>query len=89
MNVPLIQTNKTQPTFGILKGYKKTPYGEYTWGEYKGYKIEVFDAKKSQQKLIYVSDNKLLKWIKSKFIYFLNDKKRVILSENKRINYLS
>lgn len=76
MNVPPAQPNKSQPTFGILKGYKKTPYGEYTWGVYKGYKIEIFDAKKSQQKLIYVSDNKLLNWIKSKFIYFLNDKKK-------------
>ena len=36
---------KPHPTFGILKGYKKTPYGEYTWGVYKGYKIEIFDAK--------------------------------------------
>lgn len=84
------EPNKSQPTFGILKGYKKTPYGEYTWGEFKGHKIEVFDAtEKYNQKLHYVSNNQTLKWIESKFIYFLNDKKRVILSENKRINYLS
>lgn len=80
---------KPQPTFGILKGYKKTPYGQYTWGEFKGHKIEIYDAKEHNQKLQYVSNNQTLKWIKSKFIYFLNDKKRVILSENKRINYLS
>lgn len=83
MNVPPIQPIKPQPTFGILKGYKKTPYGEYTWGEYKGYKIEIFDAKKSQQKLIYVSDNKLLKWIKSKLRYFQDGIKRIIRSKAK------
>lgn len=33
------------PSFGIYKGHRITNYGEYTWGEYKGYKIEIFDAK--------------------------------------------
>ena len=45
MNVPPLKPEKPQPTFGILKGYKKTPYGEYTWGEFKGHKIEIYDAK--------------------------------------------
>lgn len=67
--------------FGILKGYKKTSYGEYTWGTYKGHKIEVFDAKKHQQKLIYVSDNKLLKWIKSKLTYIQDGIKKIVRSE--------
>lgn len=71
------------PTFGILKGYRKTPYGQYMWGEYKQHKIEVFDAqKKNGQKLIYVSD-KLLNWVKSKLFYLQDGIKKVIRSENK------
>ena len=83
MNVPPIQPNKPQPTFGILKGYKKTPFGEYTWGEYKGYKIEILDAKKYNQKLQYVSNNQTLKWIESKLRYFQDGIKRIIRSKAK------
>lgn len=76
-----IERIKDKTSFGILKGYKKTSYGEYMWGIYKGKKIEVFDAKKSQQKLIYVSDNKLLKWIKSKLTYIQDGIKKIVRSE--------
>ena len=62
-------------TFGIYKGSKKRPYGEYKWGEYKGLKIEVFDAYKNNQKLIYVSKN--MKFIKSKLTYWLNGIKKI------------
>lgn len=69
-------------SFGILKGYKKTPYGQYTWGVYKGHKIEVFDAtEKHNQKLHYVSNNQTLKWIKSKLRYFQNGIKKIMRSE--------
>lgn len=77
---------KPQPidnvSFGIYKGHRKTNYGEYTWGKYKDYKIEVFDAYKNNQKLIYVSD-KVLNWVKSKLIYFENGIKKIMRSENR------
>ena len=70
-------------SFGIFKGYKKRPYGDYIWGEYKGKKIEVFDAYKNNQLLIYVSEN--MNFIKSKLVYFKDNKKdKVVYSENKR-----
>lgn len=79
MQLQPIQPNN--PTFGILQEYRKTSYGEYLKGVYKGKKIEVFDAYKNNQKLIYVSDNRLLRWIKSKLIYFQNGIKKVARSE--------
>ena len=70
-------------SFGILKGYRKTAYGEYMWGTYKGHKIEVFDAtEKHGQKLQYVSDS-LLRWVKSKLIYLQNGIKKINRSEAK------
>lgn len=70
-------------TFGILKGYKKTSYGQYMWGTYKGHKIEVFDAiEKHGQKLQYVSDN-LLRWVKSKLTYIQDGIKKINRSEAK------
>lgn len=61
--------------FKIYKGSAKKSYGEYTWGEYKGLKIEVFDAYKHHQKLFYVS--KCLNFIKSKLIYWIDGKKKI------------
>lgn len=81
MQIPPDRHPSPNPTFGILKGYKKTSYGDYTWGIYKGHKIEVYNAKKHDQKLIYVSDSKLLKWIKSKLIYIENGIKKILRSE--------
>ncbi len=71
------------PSFGILKGYRETAYGQYMWGTYKGNKIEVFNAEKHKQKLIYVSDN-LLNWVKSKLIYFQNGEKKINRSSAKK-----
>jgi hypothetical protein len=76
-----IERIKDKTSFGIYKGHRLTSYGEYTWGIYKGKKIEVFDAKKHQQKLIYVSHNKLLKWIKSKLTYIQDGIKKINRSE--------
>lgn len=82
MQVPPVTTDKPKPTFGILKGYRKTPYGEYTWGLYKGHKIEIFDAtKKYNQKLQYVSENKTLRWVWSKLKYVQNGINKVIRSK--------
>ena len=83
MNAPPIQPNKPQPTFGILKGYKKTPYGQYTWGIYKGYKIEIFDAKKYNQKLQYVSENNTLRWVWSKLKYVQDGIRKISRSKAK------
>lgn len=68
-------------SFGILKGVKKRPYGDYLWGEYKGKKIEVYDAKKFQQLLIYVSEK--MRFVKSKLIYFQDGVKKIIRAEGK------
>lgn len=70
------------PSFGIYNGTKITSYGKCTYGNYKGYKIEVFDAYKNKQKLIYVSDN-LLNWVKSKLIYFQDGIKKINRSSAK------
>lgn len=78
MKIQPTQTNKPQPTFGILKGYKKTSYGNYMWGEYKGYRIEIYNAKKYGQKLQYVSNSKTLRWIWSKLKYMQEGIKKVI-----------
>lgn len=61
--------------FGIYKGSSQKPYGEYIWGEYKGLKIEVFDAYKHHQKLFYVS--KCFNFIKSKFVYWVESAKKI------------
>ena len=85
MNVPPIPPTKPpkpQPTFGILKGYKKTPYGDYMWGVSKGKKIEVFNAWKNDQKLIYVSEEDTWRWVKSKFTYMQNKVKKVVKSQS-------
>ena len=69
-------------TFGILKGWRPTSYGQYMWGEYKGYKIDVYDAtKKYNQKLIYISNKNTLKWIKSKLIYLNKGIAKILRSE--------
>jgi len=77
MQVPPISQVQNQTSFGILKGYRKTPYGEFTWGVFKGARIEVYDAKRDSSKLIHVSDNKTLQWLKYKFLYMQNGFKRV------------
>lgn len=83
MNVPPTQPIKPQPTFGILKGYKKTPYGQLTWGTYKNYRILIKDDKMYDQKLIYVIDNKLSKWVKSKLIYIQDGVRKIMRSQAK------
>ena len=73
--------SKPQPTFGILKSYKKTSYGDYMWGVSKGKNIEVFNAWKYDQKLIYVSEEDTWRWVKSKFTYMQNKVKKVVKSQ--------
>ena len=53
------------------------------WGVYKGCKFDVYNASKYNQKLIYVSDNKYLNWIKSKLIYIQDGIKKIARSERK------
>ena len=83
MNVPPIQPNKPQPAFGILKGYKKTPYGQYTWGEFKGHKIEIYDAYKYNQKLQYVSNSQTSSWVQSKLKYIQDGIIKIMRSKAK------
>jgi hypothetical protein len=82
MRIQATQPNKPQPTFGILKGHKKTPYGNYMWGEYKDYRIEIYDAKKYGQKLQYASNSKTLRLIWSKLKYMQEGIKKVIRSNS-------
>ena len=83
MQVPTVtQQIKPQPSFGVLRGYKKTPYGEYMWGVLRDQRIEIYDAHKYDQKLIYVSCDKTWRWIKSKFSYVQNGVKRVVRSSS-------
>ena len=67
--------------FGILKKVKKKPYGDYLEGEYKGFKIEVYDAYKYNQFLIYVSKN--MNFIKSKLMYWMDGVKKVTRAEGR------
>ena len=76
---PIETVNNTH--FGILKGIKQRPYGEYMWGEYKGHKVEVFNAYKNNQFLIYVSKN--MRFIKSKLTYWVDGVKKIARAENK------
>lgn len=79
MNIPPI---KLQSPLGILRGYNKTPYGDYMWGVSRNRKIEVFNARKYDQKLIYISELPTLKCVKYKFTYKQNNVKRVVRSES-------
>ena len=69
------------PSFGIYKGTKTTSYGKCTYGNYKGYNIEVYDDVKDKAKLYYVSDN-IRRWVKSKLIYLDNGIKKIIRSNS-------
>ncbi len=66
-------------SFGILQEVKKRPYGLYMKGFYKGQKIEVYDAYKYNQFLIYLSDE-FGNFIKSKLIYLQDGLKKVTKS---------
>ena len=80
----IIEPNKPKPVpFGILQKYRKTEYGGYMIGEYKGHRIEIYDAKAHNQKLQYVSDSKTFQWIKSKLIYIQNGIKKIMRSSAK------
>lgn len=76
--------NSSPVTFGIYKFSKPKVYGEYTKGVYKGYNIEIYDAYKDKQKLIYVSDS-VGRWVKSKLTYFIDGVKKITRSNNKNI----
>ena len=77
---------KHNVSFGILKEVKQRAYGEYMWGMYKGKKIEVFDAYKENQFLIYVSEN--MNFLKSKLKYFQDGVMKVLRSEGRHLNEL-
>lgn len=51
------------------------------WGEYKGYKVEVYDAYKYNQLLIYISKN--MQFIKSKLTYIVDGEKKVTRAEGR------
>lgn len=69
-------------SFGIYKGTKITSYGKCTYGNYRGYNIEVYDDVKDKAKLYYVSDN-IRRWVKSKLVYLDNGIKKILKSNSK------
>lgn len=71
--------------FGILdrSSIKKRPYGEYYSGTYKDSKIEVFDAYKFNQRLVYISD-KYTNFKRLKFINFEDGIRKVFRSRKSR-----
>ena len=77
----MIPAINSDVSFGIYKYSKTTPYGKFTHGEYRGYNIDIYDAKRDNAKLYYVSDN-IMRWIKSKLIYFMDGIKRTTRSTN-------
>lgn len=79
------QIKNSNISFGILKSISKKPYGDYMLGEYKGYKIEIYDAKKYNQFLIYISD-KVGNFVKSKLNYIENGIKKTTKAEGKKLN---
>lgn len=71
----------SKTNFGIYKYSKAKPYGELIIGRYKNYNIEIYDAKRDNQKLFYISrvDNS---WVKSKLVYFVRGIKKIIRSKS-------
>lgn len=82
-----MQVNNKSPfiSFGVLKGYELTPYGKHVWGRYKGFKIDVYTDTQDNAKLFYVADKKD-NWVKYKFVYSLDNKKRVTGATTNKIN---
>ena len=81
-----MQIRKIDSTsFGILdrSSIKKRPYGEYYSGNYKGSKIEVFNAYKFKHRLVYASD-KDLNFIRLKLIEFVDGVRKVFKSRRAR-----
>lgn len=73
--------NINSVSFGILNrsSIEKRPYGEYYNGNYKDNKIEVYNAYKDKERLIYVSD-KYGNFIKYKLTYYINNFKKITRS---------
>jgi len=78
-----IQPNKPEPSFGIYMKTKKTQYGYWDYGIYKGHKISIFHDNRDNTKLQYVSHNELGTWIKSKLEYFVDGVRKILRSEAK------
>lgn len=68
------------PSFGIYKGTKSNGNIIYNYGKYRDYNIEIYSDTKEKSKLYYISDI-VMRWVKSKFVYFQNGEKRVQRSE--------
>lgn len=80
----IVRPTTNEPNFGILKGHRKTSYGSYMWGLYKGQKVEIYNATKYKQKLQYLSDVTTFEWIKSKLTYIQDGTKKILRSEAKK-----
>ena len=83
--------NTIQPTnqtnFGIYQSTKVKRYGRIIHGLYKGLNIDIYIAEnqgKIEHKLYYV--HKAGEWIKSKLVYFTDNRKsKIVNSESKGV----
>ena len=73
--------NISSINFGILdrSSIKKRPYGEYYNGKYRDNKIEIYDAYKFNQRLVYASD-KYSNFIRLKLVHFEDSIRKVFRS---------
>ena len=78
---PIRHPSPNPISFGIYKNTRITPYGKCTYGNYKGYNIEIYDDVKDKAKLYYVSDN-IRRWVKSKLIFFRDGIRKIIRSNS-------
>ena len=86
-----IEPIKPQPQFGIYKGTKLTGYGNKITGKIKDYTLDIYiaqDKGKLKHKLYYLK--KAGEWVKSKLIYFSNNKPyKVIRCENTNVDRIT
>ena len=80
-----IESIKQNISFGIYLKTRKTSYGHCDIGKFKERNIEIYHDYETKSKLFYVSDV-VRNWIKSKLIYFENNIKKIVKSENRKGN---
>lgn len=78
-----MKVEPTNQTFGIYQSTRVKRYGRVIQGIYKGFNIDIYIAENQGQiehKLYYVQ--KAGEWVKSKLVFFKNNKKSKIVTSN-------
>ena len=79
----IIETNRNI-SFGVYKSTKFTHYGKVDKGIINNKKLEIYSAYENNQlkhKLYYLQDN-IGKWIKSKLVFFKDNKPEKVVRSN-------